>query len=287
MKGHKDEYTVSGMARLLGVSRQAYYKWAKYGFSHRQEEADESLRETLKAICVTKHHYRYGRLRVEQDLREDYGLKVNHKRVARLLRKFGYNAQFHHKFRATTNSNHNLPVCPNILNRDFQAAGPGEKWVSDLTYLWTTGGWLYLTVILDLYDRKVIGWAFSTTMDAKATVIPALLMAFMNRQPKPYLLFHSDRGIQYCCKAFRDKLLSLCPTVRQSMSRKGNCWDNACAESFFKTLKRELATLDGKESRALVRVSVFEYLETYYNRVRRHSALDYLAPNAVPFRKLA
>jgi transposase InsO family protein len=178
-------------------------------------------------------------------------------------------------------------VCPNILNRDFQADGAGEKWVSDLTYLGTTGGWLYLTVILDLYDRKVIGWAFSATMDAQATVIPALLMAFMNRQPKPYLLFHSDRGIQYCCKAFRDKLFSLCPTVRQSMSRKGNRWDNARAESFFKTLKRELDTLDGKQPKALVRVSVFEYIETYYNRMRRHSALAYLAPNAVAFRKLA
>jgi transposase InsO family protein len=214
MKGHKDEYTVSGMARLLGVSRQAYYKWAKYGFSRRQEEADEGPHETLKAICVTRRQYRYGRPQVEQDPQEDYGLRVNHKRGARLLRKFGYNARFHLKLRATTNSNHDLPVCPNILNRDFQADGAGEKWVSDLTYLWTTGGWLYLTVILDLYDRKVIGWAFSATMDAKATIIPALLMAFMNSQPKPYLLFHSDRGIQYCCKGFRDKLLSLCPTVR-------------------------------------------------------------------------
>jgi transposase InsO family protein len=287
MKAHKNEYSVSGMAKELGVSRQAYYRWAKYGFSRRQEESDESLHETLKAICETRHHYRYGRLRVEQDLREDYGLRVNHKRVARLMRKFGYNAQFHHKFMATTNSHHDLPVCPNILNRDFYAAAPGQKWVSDLTYLWTTGGWLYLTVVIDLYDRKVIGWSFSTTMEAEATVIPALEMAVMNRRPKRHLIFHSDRGIQYCCKAFRNKLEELCPKVRQSMSRKGNCWDNACAESFFKTLKRELGTLDGKEKMSVVRVSVFEYIEAYYNRVRRHSALDYLAPDAVGLRKVA
>jgi transposase InsO family protein len=124
-------------------------------------------------------------------------------------------------------------------------------------------------------------------MDAASSVIPALMMAVMNRRPKPYLIFHSDRGIQYCCGAFRSNLKELCPTVRQSMSRRGNCWDNACAESFFKTLKRELDTLDGKQSLSVVRVSVFEYIEIYYNRIRRHSALDYLAPNAVELKQAA
>jgi transposase InsO family protein len=176
------------------------------------------------------------------------------------------------------NSGHGFPVCENILNREFQAEGPGEKWVSDITYLWTTSGWLYLTIILDIWDRKIIGWAFSTTMDAQATVIPALVMACMNRVPKPGLIFHSDRGVQYCCRAFREKLAEECSGVRQSMSRKGNCWDNACAETFFKTLKREAENLDGKHNGSMVRSSVFEYIETYYNRIRRHSALDNLSP---------
>ncbi|MDR2097247.1 MAG: integrase core domain-containing protein, partial [Spirochaetaceae bacterium] len=137
----------------------------------------------------------------------------------------------------------------------------------------------YLTAVLDLYDRKVIGWALSADMEAVHTTIPALETAFANRRPRDGLIFHSDRGVQYCAKAFREALQARCPTVRQSMSRKGNCWDNACAESFFKTLKRELETLDGKHSAGEVRQSVFMYLEAYYNRVRLHSGLDYRAPD--------
>jgi transposase InsO family protein len=134
-------------------------------------------------------------------------------------------------------------------------------------------------VVLDLFDRKVIGWALSADMEACHTVIPALDMAVRNRTPRAGLIFHSDRGVQYCAKSFREKLMGRCPSVRQSMSRKGNCWDNACAESFFKTLKRELETLDGRYTEAEVRQSVLMYLEAYYNRVRLHSALDYVTPD--------
>jgi transposase InsO family protein len=151
--------------------------------------------------------------------------------------------------------------------------------VSDITYLRVRGGWIYLTAVLDLYNRKVIGWALSSDMEAAHTTIPALRMAFSKGAPREGLLFHSDRGVQYCAKSFRALLQEYCPTVRQSMSRKGNCWDNACAESFFKTLKRELETLDGRHSAGEVRQSVFMYIETYYNRVRLHSALDYAAPD--------
>jgi transposase InsO family protein len=161
------------------------------------------------------------------------------------------------------------------LDRQFHAEGGGEKWVSDPTYLRTVGGWVYLTVVLDLYDRKVIGWALSTDMETVHTTIPALQMAFSDRAPREGLIFHSDRGVQYCAKSFRDRLGELCPSVRQSMSRKGNCWDNACAETFFKPLKRELETLDGKHATAEVRQSVFMYVQAYYNRLRLHSALDY------------
>jgi transposase InsO family protein len=269
------------MAKLFGVSRQAYYQWAKHGRSGRREASDAALYEILKEICDKKHHFRYGRPRVVKELREDYGLVVNHKKVGRLMRKYGLNAKSRRRFRQTTDSNHAFPVCGNILNREFYAAGPGEKWVSDITYLWTVGGWLYLTVVIDLYDRKVIGWAFSSGMSAEETTVAALVMARMNREPKPGLIFHSDRGVQYCCAAFVSKLDGLCPAVRQSMSRKGNCWDNACAESFFKTLKREMDELDGKHETREVRVCVYEYIEVYYNRMRRHSALDYSTPNSV------
>jgi transposase InsO family protein len=169
-------------------------------------------------------------------------------------------------------------VCENLLDRQFGAEKGGQKWVSDITYLRTTGGWVYLTTVLDLFDRKVIGWALSADMETVHTTIPALEMAFKNRAAQDGLLFHSDRGVQYCAKSFRKVLRERCPAVRQSMSRKGNCWDNACAESFFKTLKAELETLDGKHSAASVRQSVFLYVEAYYNRVRMHSALDYSAP---------
>jgi transposase InsO family protein len=276
MRDNKNKYSITKMTGLLGVARSAYYKWRKYGRSGRRKDADAALYETLKEICE-RHRFRYGRPRVQVELRKK-GIMINHKRLARLMRKYDLNARIKRKHVATTDSGHALPVCENILNRDFHAVGPGKKWVSDITYLWTTSGWLYLTTVMDLYDRKIIGWAFSTAMDAPSTVIPALVMACMSRPPEQGLIFHSDRGVQYCCRAFRSKLAELCPSVRQSMSGKGNCWDNACAESFFKTLKRELETLDGKHTEHAVRVSVFEYIEGYYNRLRLHSALDYSVP---------
>jgi transposase InsO family protein len=150
--------------------------------------------------------------------------------------------------------------------------------VSDITYLPTLAGWVYLTVALDLYDRNVIGWAFSADMESVHTTIPAMEMAFANRKAREGLIVHSDRGAQYCAKAFRETPGERCPSVRQSMSRKGNCRDNACAESFFKTVKRELETLDGGHTAEEVRQSVFMYVEAYYNRIRMHSALDYMAP---------
>jgi len=181
----------------------------------------------------------------------------------------------------TTDSNHTEPVSENVLARDFKASGPGEKWVSDITYLRTLCGWVYLTVVIDLYDRKVIGWALSAGLEASETAIPALKMAVKNRFPGKGLIFHSDRGVQYCSKLFRHTLYDICRSVRQSMSRKGNVWDNACAESFFKTLKWELDILNGKHTKQEVKLEVFEYIEMYYNRRRRHSALGYAIPIAL------
>jgi putative transposase len=280
MKANQNRYAIKEMAVLFGVSRSAYYRWAKNGASQRRKAEDAELVRLILEI-VAKHHRRYGSPRVRRELRDAYGKRVSLKKVARLMRENGLNARKSRRFIPTTNSNHTFAVFENILSREFYAESGGVKWVSDITYLRTVNGWVYLTVVLDLYDRKIIGWALSPGMEACETAIAALEMAVKNRSPQEGLIFHSDRGVQYCAKSFCDVLRERCPAVRQSMSRKGNCWDNACAESFFKTLKRELETLDGRHSEAEVRQSVFFYIEAYYNRIRMHSALDYVAPNVL------
>jgi putative transposase len=270
MKANKGRYAVKEMAGLFGASRTAYYQWARNGVSRWREAADAELIRLIREI-VTKHRRRYGSPRVRRELRDAYGKRVSLKKVARLMRENGLNARRRRMFIRTTNSNHALAVCENILNREFHAEEGGRKWVSDITYLRTVHGWVYLTVVLDLYDRKVIGWSISAGMETADTTVAALKMAVKNRTPEDGLIFHSDRGVQYCARSFRAALRESCPCVRQSMSRKGNCWDNACAESFFKTLKGELETLDGKHSEPDVRQSVFFYIEAYYNRIRMHS----------------
>jgi transposase InsO family protein len=276
---------ITEMTRLLGVSRSSYYRWKKHGFSSRQEKSDASLLEVLRTI--RGDHKYYGVLRMKAELREIYGMIVNRKRIARLLRKHGLNVKKKRKFVVTTDSVHDLAVCENILDRKFHAEKPGQKWVSDITYLPTRDGWRYLTTIVDLYDRKVIGRSYSETMDTEVTTAKALEMACINRCPLPGLIFHSDRGVQYCSSVFRNRLEAVCPDVRQSMSQKGNCWDNACAESFFKTLKLELEILDGKHSAREVRSALFQYIEVYYNRKRRHSAIDYQVPVEALYPKVA
>ena len=279
-------YTVREMAWLLGVSRGAYYKWHKAGCPNYDGDPDAELVELIRQIAK-KHRWRYGILRVRKELWIKHGINANHKKVARVMRKHGLNAHRKGKFIPTTDSKHSLAVCENILNREFKAEKPGQKWVSDITYLRTLVGWIYLTVVIDLFDRKVIGWALSDNLETCKTTIRAFKMAVKNRQPESNLIFHSDRGVQYCAYLFHDVIRNLCPSVRQSMSRKGNCWDNACAESFFKTLKREEEKLNGKYSANDVRQAVFFYVEGYYNRERIHSALDYLAPNEYYSKKVA
>jgi transposase InsO family protein len=283
---HKNEYTIKEMTALLGMSRSAYYHWSRNGFSSRRAKEDAELLHLIKEI-VENHHRRYGIPRVREELRNKYGKRVSLKKVARMMRENGLNARRKTKHIKTTDSKHNLPVCENILNQEFYAEKAGQKWVSDITYLRTIAGWLYFTVIIDLFDRKVIGWSFSNNMETVNTTVAALKMAYKNRRAEKDLIFHSDRGVQYCAQLFRDTLHVMFPSVRQSMSRKGNCWDNACAESFFKTLKCELDTLEGKHSEMEVRQSVFMYIESYYNRIRLHSALDYVAPNVYHLEKVA
>ena len=277
MKQHKQQYSIIKMAKVLGVSRSGYYAFEVRKAS-RHKQTDIELSEHIRKI-FDEHYGRYGIPRVWVQLKAD-GWRVSRKRVERLMRAMGLRARRRRKWVKTTDSQHKFEAAQNILNRDFLALYPGTKWVSDITYLRTDTGWLYMTVILDLWDRKVIGWSISEDLTAEP-VSRALVMAVGNRQPRDGLIFHSDQGIQYCSEEFRSTLYRLCPTVRQSMSRKGNCWDNACAESFFGTLKAELEALERRCTKKQIKTAVFEYIEIYYNRYRRHSTLGYATPLAL------
>jgi len=202
---------------------------------------------------------------------------VSRPRVARLMKKARIKSIVKKKFVVTTFSKHGFALSPNLLNRDFNPKQQGKVWVSDITYIRTMEGWLYLTVIIDLADRKVIGWSTSRSMKASETIMPAWRMAVINRPILRRLMFHSDQGIQYACNEFRE-LLQKNRLVIQSMSRKGNCWDNACAESFFKSLKTEWVYRFKYRSIRSAALSIFEYIETWYNTQRRHSSLNYLSP---------
>ena len=277
MKNHKKRYSIAKMAKIVGASRSGYYAWEGRKPS-RHEEKDRELADLIKRI-FKEHLGRYGSPRVWMELK-GAGILAGRKRIERLMKGMGLKARKRRKHVKTTDSGHRLAVAANILNREFRAEHSGEKWVSDITYLRTKGTWLYLTAIIDLWDRKVIGWSMAEEL-AAAHVCRALEMAVRNRPAREGLIFHSDRGVQYCSEEFQSALRKHCPTVRQSMSRKGNCWDNACSESFFKTLKAELDILEGKHSLKEVQTGVFEYIEAYYNRRRRHSALGYAIPIAL------
>src|SRR5215470_11828084 len=259
MQQYHGQHSVKKMAGDLGVSRSGYYAWLLRKESLRETEDRELLQLIIKIFQDNKG--RYGSPRIWSELVEEYNFRISRKRAARLMRENKIQAKRKRKGAKTTDSSHKEPVCENVLARDFTASGPGEKWVSDITYLRTVYGFIYLTVIIDLYDRKVIGWSLSCGLEALETTIPALRMAVKNRVPLKELIFHSDRGVQYCSKHFRHVLYAVCPYVRQSMSRKGNVWDNACAESFFKTLKWELDILNGKHTKQEVKLGVFEYIE--------------------------
>jgi transposase InsO family protein len=278
MQQYKGQYSVKKMAGEFGVSRSGYYSWLLREPCRREKENKELLR--LIVQIFEEHKGRYGSPRIWQEMIKEFSRRISRKRVEKLMRKHGIHAKRKKKWVKTTDSGHSHPVAENILARNFKASVPGEKWVSDITYLPTKYGWQYLTVILDLWDRKIIGWNMADDMRTE-NVCLALKMAAGNRPPRKGLIFHSDRGVQYCSELFVKTLRTYCPEVRQSMSRKGNCWDNACAESFFKTLKWDLDISWKKHTRQEVKTEIFEYIEIYYNRRRRHSALGYAIPIAL------
>ncbi len=270
------------MCKAFKVSRSGYYDWLNRKPSKRAIEK-QKIESAIK-IIYQESKGRYGSPKITKEL-ERRGMIVSRPRVARMMKSEGLKSIIQKKYRvSTTDSKHNYPVAENHLNRNFKALGPGQKWVSDITYIHTDQGWLYLTIIMDLYDRKIIGWALSNTMTARDTVLAAWRMALINRPINDHLIFHSDRGVQYASGEFTEKLKE--KSVTQSMSRKGNCWDNAVAENFFKILKSEMGNHQHFFSLLHAKNKVFDFIEIWYNRKRIHSYLGYLTPEEYSLNQL-
>lgn len=266
----RNPFPVEKMCKVFGVSSSGYYRYVNAKPSARSIE-NQRLGKVIQVVFDNSDQT-YGSPRVTDELRAmDYS--VSRPKVARMMSNMGLRASKPKKFKVTTDSKHGYPVAPNLLERRFTTQRPNQVWVSDITYIRTKAGWLYLTVIIDLFDRKVIGWSMSHNLTAKATIISAWYMAVKNRPIHDNLVFHSDRGVQYACTEFTAILASFSGKVQQSMSRKGDCWDNAVAESFFKTIKTECIYRHFYNSKLDAELSVFRYIEAWYNRKRRHSAL--------------
>jgi transposase InsO family protein len=268
-------FSVAALCRVLEVSRQGYYAFVARPPSQRVAN-DVALQDHVRRAFAQSGH-RYGSPRVLHQLRRE-GHAASKRRVERAMRSMGLSARKPRRWRVTTRADPNHPTCPNVLNREFSATRPNERWVTDITYIWTDEGWCYLAVILDLFSRAVVGWALSPNLTTELP-LAALRMALRARRPEAGLLHHSDRGCQYTSFDYRTVLAQHGITV--SMSRVGNCWDNAAAESFFATLKSELVRGRSWPSRLELRAAVFEYIEVFYNRRRLHSSLDYRTPTEV------
>jgi putative transposase len=273
MKEHRRIFPVERMCRVFQVSNSGFYYWLKHPQGKRLARQHALLIE-IKEVYHEKKGI-YGSPRITVELRKK-GIKASRPRVARLMRKFNIRSIVRKSWVRTTDSQHRHPLAENILDRNFYATGIGEKWVSDLTYIQTGEGWMYLTTVMDLCDRKVIGWSLSEGMEAKNTTVKAFQMAKTNRPVAGKLIFHSDRGVQYACAEFRVQFKG--SPIMQSMSRKGNCWDNAVAESFFKTMKTEMVYHTKFKTRKQAFMAIFEYIEIWYNRKRSHSTLGFLSP---------
>ena len=272
---HRQHFEVKLMCELLEVSRQGYYDWID-----RPPSATADHREKIVQAIRLAHvesHCRYGSPNIHQDLLEQ-GLDCCRNTVAKRMREHGIQSIIHRKFRVTTtDSHHDHPVFENRLNRDFAATAPNQKWAADITYIPTNEGPLYLAGVVDLFSRKIIGWSMKDTLHADLCV-EALEMAVAQRQPRLPLLHHSDRGCQYAGKQYQDKLAEF--TLECSMSRVGNCWDNAVVESLWASLKNELVFQRTFDTRQQAQDAIFEWITVWYNRKRRHSSLGYISPEA-------
>ena len=269
IKEYSKRFQVSVMCRVLKVDKSSYYRWIKGG--EVVKRVDKKLNELIKMIFIQGRE-NYGTRRIKVQLR----YIVSRRRIGAIMKDLGLKAKTKKRYKInTTDSNHDLPTALNILNRDFNASTPDEKYVGDITYIPTNEGWLYLATVIDLYSRRIVGWSMDDNMRV-SLVNNALNMAITNRNPSKGLIWHTDRGSQYASYSHKDLLSQ--HGIIQSMSRKGNCWDNAVAESFFHTLKTELVYHEIYETRAQANQSIFEYIEVYYNRQRSHSTNNYLSP---------
>ena len=281
IKEQSGKFKVVLMCRLLNVSVSGYYAWLNRAPSLR-DEANMKLTRKIK-IIFDDEKSRAGAPRIARRLKAE-GEFVSRHRVARIMKLNGWRARAAKKFKATTNSNHRLPVAPNLLNQNFSAKKSNEKWVSNITYVWTDEGWLYLAVVMDLYSRMVVGWAISERMTSKL-VIDALQMALWRRKPPQGLIVHSDRGSQYCSHAYQALFVThgfVC-----SMSKRGDCFDNAAMKSWNHSFKIEAIHGETLTTRALTKNVVFEYIEIYYNRKRLHSTIGYESPEAFEVKMVA
>jgi putative transposase len=256
----------------MEVSRSGYYTFLKN--SHQKVDKDFKLLSLVRHIHQ-KSRRTYGSRRISKSLRDE-GYDVGRFRARSLMKKAGLSVKWPKKFKRTTDSRHNLPVAPNLLNQQFQTDHPDYIWCSDITYLWTLEGWLYLAVIIDLYSRKVVGWALDSQLKT-SLVLEALHQAYWRRKPDKGLIHHSDRGSQYAAHDYQQQLKTF--GMIPSMSRKGNCYDNAIAESFFHTLKNDQFGDQIYSTREEARQGVIDYIEMFYNSYRLHSSLGYMAPN--------
>lgn len=260
------------MCLICGIKRSTYYNWLKRPESKRKKQ-DNNLVDKIKKIHKDSYQT-YGQRRIKLQLKKD-GIVCSKRRVKRIMNENGIFSKHRFKYKATTNSNHNYPIAPNILNQDFTANYPNEKWVGDITYIPTDEGWLYLASIEDLFTKKACGWAFSDRITKKLTMT-AFTQAYKKEKPVGGLIFHSDRGSQYAAYAYQDLLKE--NSVRQSMSRKGNCFDNACAESFFATLKKDIIRGERLRTREEAKTRIIEYIELFYNCKRIHSSINDMSP---------
>jgi putative transposase len=275
IEAHRSEHGVEAMCRILEVSRSGYYAQRKRGVSELKQRQEALLPKIEKAFVES--HQTYGSPRIHQELKEQ-GEKVCENTVARWMREYEIRARRQKRFiPCTTDSNHPHPVAENLLDGNFECNAPNKKWTCDITYIYTEEGWLYLAGVMDLYSRKIVGWSMGDNLRAEL-VSNALKMALLRREPGPGLLHHSDRGVQYACEDYRK--LTHSQGIVCSMSRTGNCYDNAAMESFWSTLKTEWVYRQTYSTRKAAQQSVFEYIETFYNRKRRHSSLGYVSPEA-------
>jgi transposase InsO family protein len=281
MRDHRSEFSVERMAKVLDVSKSGFYAWLARPESPRakaQRLLDARVRAAFQA-----HKARYGSTKIARYL-AGQGYPCSRTRVARSMRRQGLRSKVARKFRVTTDSNHTLAASPNLLDRNFDIGQPNKVWASDITYLPSKSGWLYLAVFIDLFSRRIVGWCVSTSLRHEM-VLHALSRAVAARRPPQGLMIHSDRGIQYCCEGFREKIAEY--GFVQSMSRKGNCWDNAVSESLFRSLKTEWAYHIDLDDLGHAQRELFEYIEAFYNNQRLHATLGYLSPAAFELRDVA